>query len=529
MNQHSYIMILLVCCMALGLSAQHSNELYNKGADITVKAGETIYVMGDVHLDGGDLGNSGTIEVQGDFYNDNATSTQSGTGVVIFKNDDVNLGQVQQIRGSADLTGSASFYDVDLDNRAAAPMVELNGVNAGVSNTLEFVSASHRLRTAVSDGVNGESYANYIHIENTSNAAMVNVSTTPGAATNFIEGRLRWDLAAATDYTLPVGFADGLGGNGRANQVATISTNTGSGTIEASFTQDAGGTITALQDCGTIDVDCIIDHGWWNIDAISGAFTDFDLNLQAANFTNCAASEDVTIVKKADGAAISGYGLDGSDPCNNVVNTPGSVDREGFTGMSDFAIASTSVMALPVDLIDFQAKPIDQRFIQLTWLTATEDNFSHFEIERSVDGFRFLTITEIQAKGSGSEYLLDDIQVESGVLYYYRLRMVDYDDSYEYSEIRKAMIHNGQLNVLSVYPNPNKAGQSFNVEIFSKHTSQIQLNLYNALGQMVQQEQLDIQQGNQILGIPTHSLSKGNYILQISNGQDVMIEKLSIQ
>jgi hypothetical protein len=68
-----------------------------------------VYVWGDVHMDGGDMGNSGLIEVQGHWYNDNATSTQSGTGLAWFNNQDVNTTEVQQIRGTANLTACGCF------------------------------------------------------------------------------------------------------------------------------------------------------------------------------------------------------------------------------------------------------------------------------------------------------------------------------------------------------------------------------------------------------------------------------------
>ncbi len=519
--------VLIVFC-TFSLQAQHNYEFNQEGADVTIMPGASVYIWGDARLDGGDFGNSGYVEVQGHFYNDDAASTQSGNGVVEFQNDDVNAGEVQQIRGTADLTGTAAFYDVDLDNRAASPMVELNGVNAGVRNTLEFVTPSHRFRTSTTDGTDGETYANYIHIQNTSNAALVNESTTSGDATNFIEGRLRWDAAAATTYVLPVGFAESLGGNGRSNQVATISTNTGSGTIEASFTQHAGGPISTLNECDT-DIDCVINHGWWNIDAISGAFTDFDLTVEAANYTNCPGALDVIITKKADGMGLAGYHLDGSDPCDGAVNTPGSVSRTGFTGMSDFAIAATSDQPLPVDLLSFRAFAVRNDFIQTAWETAAEDGTSHFEVERSSNGVDYQYLGRVEAAGTAHEYHFNDMEAERGIVYYYRIRMVDFDGYYEYSNVDEAMLNGGKLAIVNAYPNPIIGGNTFHFIISSDADKKVVAKVYNALGQIIYTKQLNASEGMNTLEIPTLSWATGTYQVVISDDNNAEVESIIVR
>lgn len=90
----------------------------------------------------------------------------------------------------------------------------------------------------------------------------------------------------------------------------------------------------------------------------------------------------------------------------------------------------------PVELTYFEARQ-QQNTILLTWVTASELNNSHFEIERSSDGIYFTSIKSINGHGSTDveiTYNLIDYEPLNGVNYY-RLKQVDYDGDFEYSEV----------------------------------------------------------------------------------------------
>ena len=111
----------------------------------------------------------------------------------------------------------------------------------------------------------------------------------------------------------------------------------------------------------------------------------------------------------------------------------GYVFTASFTGFSKFFLVDASV-ALPVTLISFTGH-LENKTIPLDWSTAQEFNSSHFEIEKSTDGVNFQPLAKVTAAGASTskrDYTYIDRQVNE--FNYYRLKMVDVDDRYSYSE-----------------------------------------------------------------------------------------------
>ena len=109
--------------------------------------------------------------------------------------------------------------------------------------------------------------------------------------------------------------------------------------------------------------------------------------------------------------------------------------------------------ALPVTLLDISATVV-QKNVLVKWQTSQEINTSHFNVERSTDGQRFLSIGSVVAAGNSSslrKYSFTDQQPLPGT-YYYRVKMVDIDGSYKYSDVVR-IIFDATQNI-SVYPNP---------------------------------------------------------------------------
>lgn len=108
---------------------------------------------------------------------------------------------------------------------------------------------------------------------------------------------------------------------------------------------------------------------------------------------------------------------------------------------------------LPVELIKFEVKK-DNGKASLEWKTASEQNSVQYEIERSSDGINFNKLGEIKILGNSEtvrEYNYLDISPNAGSNYY-RLKIVDYDGSYEYSDV--ATMSFGTDIVIMVAPNP---------------------------------------------------------------------------
>ena len=123
-------------------------------------------------------------------------------------------------------------------------------------------------------------------------------------------------------------------------------------------------------------------------------------------------------------------------------------------GFDDFAMCGTAV-PLPVTWLDFQAEATAQQTVELEWATATEQNNAYFEVERSRDGKSFESIGRVEGAGTTMQqqaYTYLDRMPNAGINYY-RLRQVDYDGSYVYSDV-KAVTLSTVAEDLRLYPVP---------------------------------------------------------------------------
>lgn len=109
---------------------------------------------------------------------------------------------------------------------------------------------------------------------------------------------------------------------------------------------------------------------------------------------------------------------------------------------------------LPVELLFMQARSTGTS-IEVAWATATEVNFSHFEVQRSYDGFHFRTIAEVAGSGMTTterrDYAITDEKPNNGKNYY-RLRSIDLDGTYVFSRVAVATLEVQRDFQLS--PNP---------------------------------------------------------------------------
>jgi hypothetical protein len=100
-------------------------------------------------------------------------------------------------------------------------------------------------------------------------------------------------------------------------------------------------------------------------------------------------------------------------------------------------------------ITDWKAEP-EQEKVVLTWKTSVEDDVQKFVVQRSSDGSHFTDIGEIPSRGPGFEYRYEDDKLGlTNSIFYYRLRVVNNDNSFQYSE------------VLNVIPNISSISRSW--------------------------------------------------------------------
>lgn len=125
---------------------------------------------------------------------------------------------------------------------------------------------------------------------------------------------------------------------------------------------------------------------------------------------------------------------------------------------------STINSALPVTLKYFSGYTTNNAST-LEWASVSEKNSSHFEIERSTNAINFQMIGKVSAAGDSKsvrQYTYQDYTMADGI-YYYRLKQVDLDGSFEYSRIISLKVT--AATTIKVYPNPVNDQLSIQSEI----------------------------------------------------------------
>jgi hypothetical protein len=137
------------------------------------------------------------------------------------------------------------------------------------------------------------------------------------------------------------------------------------------------------------------------------------------------------------------------------------------------------IAVLPVELLSFDAKPVDDNVI-LNWSTASEINNNYFEVEKSNDGKKFKTFQFVSGAGNSTiqnDYSTVDESPSPGINYY-RLKQVDFDGTISYSPIVAVEINSS--NVFYVMPNP--AIDKLELVFGSSGKENLQLTIYNMQG-----------------------------------------------
>ena len=140
---------------------------------------------------------------------------------------------------------------------------------------------------------------------------------------------------------------------------------------------------------------------------------------------------------------------------------------------------------VPVELSSFSVE-VTPNSVKLIWSTESETNNFGFNVEKSANGKDFLKIGFVPGRGTTSipqQYEFHDKVIQPGI-FFYRLKQIDTDGSFEYSAILKVKINiPEEFTVAQNYPNP------FNVETIIEFTlssaSQVVLKILNLNGEEI--------------------------------------------
>ncbi len=181
---------------------------------------------------------------------------------------------------------------------------------------------------------------------------------------------------------------------------------------------------------------------------------------------------------------------------------------------------------LPLTLVAFNAQLTNEKEVNLSWTTTMEQNTSHFTLQRSMDGNEFDDDAVIFTDGNSDirkDYHYTDHLTQTGAsLVYYRLKLVDLDSRFEYSDVVVVRVQQNESSQLMIYPNP--ATTELRITIPAAWQSKtIAYSLYNSSGKLIKQEVSANAGQTQIFHV--EDLPAGLYIIQTANGRQTATQK----
>jgi len=188
--------------------------------------------------------------------------------------------------------------------------------------------------------------------------------------------------------------------------------------------------------------------------------------------------------------------------------------------------SGTTGVILPVELINFIVVEKDKS-LELQWQTASELNNEKFEIEMSEDGETFQKLGEVKGNGSftiQNDYSFAIMEPYIG-LSYYRLKQIDFDGQFEYSDIVSARFERIDASSGMIYPNPSRLGL-VNMDLSSEASKLILISVFDVSGNLVTDQIRSLEKGINHLNFDFSSLEKGIYILKLGDDESSNYSKL---
>ena len=185
---------------------------------------------------------------------------------------------------------------------------------------------------------------------------------------------------------------------------------------------------------------------------------------------------------------------------------------------------------LPIELSLFTAV-FKKSYILLSWRTETEVNNYGFNVERSINEGEWNTLGFVEGHGNSNspkEYSFTDNDLfAGGSKFQYRLKQVDNDGSFEYSDVVEVEKVPIQYELSQNYPNP--FNPSTTIRFSLPKQTQLKLNLYNILGELVETIiEGNYEVGNYKVTFNASNLSSGVYIYRIESSEFVQTKKMML-
>lgn len=220
---------------------------------------------------------------------------------------------------------------------------------------------------------------------------------------------------------------------------------------------------------------------------------------------------DVTIARNHDGFWFPNS--QGPASGSNPYTLSGTVTYDN-AGYEYYPVSATAINTiLAVTGLKFTGS-MNAGNVVLQWSTLSETDMSYFELQRSTAGTNFTTITRINATGNlaGHQYNYDDVNYPATDKLYYRLKMVDKDNTAHFTDVVLIKL-TGQQPVFTIYPNP----ATNYINVYAKRLNgEYAVQLCDLSGKIIQSSKITLQNAG-LFRVPCKGIPAGIYILNITD------------
>lgn len=167
----------------------------------------------------------------------------------------------------------------------------------------------------------------------------------------------------------------------------------------------------------------------------------------------------------------------------------------------------------PVQFTALKARKQSEK-VALDWGTASEQNSSHFLVQRSANGSDFDTqIGNVKAAGNSNSQLnynfIDANPIKGWN--YYRIKQIDLDGKFIYSNTAAVNFEKG-AGMMLIYPNPAK--DQLNIEYTAVRSGKLEIQVIDSKGAVLKAQRINVTTGRNIETINISTLAQGMYMLK---------------
>ncbi|MDD2636203.1 MAG: T9SS type A sorting domain-containing protein [Bacteroidales bacterium] len=495
MKINKLVLTLFVVLLLSILNYCFSQDLLTVKNSVKIKENTNVYIKGAVKGEsGGKITNSGILKLTGNWTNNALPSFLAGNGELVFTSSTA----LQTIKGDE----TTEFNKFTIDKSSGNVSLDQD---VSVTNTLRMTNGQLDLKNATltlgSDAsIVNETNDNRIKVGDIQNNTGIIQTTRP--------------ISNVTDLD-PGNIGVSLTNNSNLGEITIVRGHQ----LQSGTGSFSGNTSIAryieLRNSSNELIDFELDGN----NKINMTYWDAELNGHIESEL-----EQYQWVKEGGGEWWTP--LVGTVNATNNLSTPDNSPYSSYfeepnwyslNFYGKYTLGSTS-NPLPVEWLYFIADWQDETCstVHLKWETASETNADYYAIQRSVNT-NWETIKTTGAAGFSTQNLeytdCDETPPIDADMIYYRLKQVDYDGNFKYSDIDVVMRSEKAIDIISIFPNP--ADDVINLEIISTKNTQIYMYVLDKLGKTVVLQQAEIVKGTNKFSLNISHLAPAIYTVLV--------------